>query len=211
MRRRRPLRLMLSLVGLALVSFVLVGVMVPDLFGYWLLRNIVGLYLPYDAEYRLYLNMRIRESRWTPPPSDLTWMSRRAAYPVNWREDVGFIMKSGFGTQHRIPAWLEAVRELGDVVLIADFATKPGAHYVYAKDGRQIPVHDVVGTMLEQRVFSGAELASSPRLEKYRNMSAAIARGDANAAKEISKQFGWELDAMKARTLVTRSGPVPDR
>lgn len=199
MRRRRSLRFLLFLAGLVLVSFALVAAVryAPT---YQVLLKLLGPILPYDSEYRLYLNMRVRESRWTPRPSDLKWLARPPAYPVNWREDVGFIMKSGFGTQHRIPAWLEAVRELGDVVLIADFATKPGAHYIYAKDGRQMPVHDVVGAMLEQRVFSDAKLESSPRVEKYRNMSATIARGDAEAAKEMSKQFGWELDAMKARS-----------
>lgn len=191
MRRRRYLRLLLFLVGFVLASLALVAAM-----------------LPYDARFRLYLNMRVRESEWTPRATDLKWLSRPAAYPVNWREDVGFVMKSGFGTQHRIPAWLEAVREVGDVVLIADFATKSGEHYVYAKDGRHIPVHDVVGTMFDQGVFSNADL-QQPRAEKYRNMSAAIARGDADAAKEMSKEFGWELDAMKVRTWPGRHDEVP--
>ncbi|KAH8905208.1 hypothetical protein BR93DRAFT_881329 [Coniochaeta sp. PMI_546] len=150
--------------------------------------------LPYDAKFRLWLNMRARESMWTPRASDLKWLSKPAAYPVDWKRDVGIIMKSGFGTQHRIPAWLEAVREVGDLVFIADFATKPGEHY--SKDGRQLPVHDAVGTLFGQGVFSGSDL-EQPRAEKYRNMSAAIARGDADAAKEMSKKFGWELDAMK--------------
>lgn len=146
------------------------------------------------------LNMRIRESSWTPRAEDLTWLSKPAAYPVNWKEDVGFIMKSGFGTRDRIPPWLEAVRELGDLVIIADYATKAGEHYVYAKDGRHMPAHDVVGTLFDQGVFTDAEL-KHPRAEKYRNMSGAIARGDAEAAMKMSQDFGWELDAMKVRAL----------
>jgi hypothetical protein len=177
LRRRRFLRLLSLLCIFALVACAL-----------------FAMTLPYDAQFRLWVNMLIRESKWTPRASDLTWMGWPARYPVDWRTDVGFIMKSGFGTQHRIPAWLEAVREVGDVVLIADFATKAGAHYT--KDGKELPVHDVVGSMFEQGVFVGADL-EEPRAVKWRNMSDAIARGDAEAAKEMSKSFGWELDAMK--------------
>ncbi|KAB5551087.1 hypothetical protein GE09DRAFT_158992 [Coniochaeta sp. 2T2.1] len=149
--------------------------------------------LPHDATFRLWLNMRNREAFWTPKPHELKWLSRPAAYPINWKDDVGIVVKSGFGTQHRIPAWLEAVREVGDVVLIADYATKAGEHY--SKHGRELPVHDVVGAMFEQGVFSVADL-EHPRAQQYKNMSEAITRGD-ESAMQMAKDIGWGLDAMK--------------
>jgi hypothetical protein len=160
---------------------------------------LVAAALPYDHRFRLWLNMKNRGARWTPPASDLRWLTRPAAYPVDWREHVGIIMKTGFGTRHRIPAWFEAVREVGDVVVIADFATKAGEQYVSARDGQQVPVHDVIRPVIEQGVGSGGD-QQELRVGKYQNMSGAIAWGDADGAQDMSKAFGWELDAMKVHT-----------
>ncbi|KMU87805.1 hypothetical protein CIHG_05574 [Coccidioides immitis H538.4] len=149
--------------------------------------------LPYDSSIRLALRFNLN-ALGTPFASQRLFV-KPPAFPVTISKDAGIILKSGFGTKDRISAWLESHQERSfvDILVVGDFATQPGQHYNYS--GRQLNVHDLLARMLENGSLPPG--LSHPRLLKYSNLTAAIATGDTNLALELSKSFGWELDAMK--------------
>ncbi|KAK2744277.1 hypothetical protein FQN57_004362 [Myotisia sp. PD_48] len=157
--------------------------------------------IPYDNALRLAIRFNLgvwfRKAHvlQTPFTTD-RWLLQPPPFPINLAEDVGIILKSGFGTQERIPAWLASQQgsNLTDLLIIGDFATRPGEHYDY--HGRQLPVHDIVEWMLKKISILSSD-PSHPRLLKYSKLAAAIASGDTNLALNLSKSFGWELDCMK--------------
>jgi hypothetical protein len=111
-------------------------------------------------------------------------------------EDVGLVIKTGFSTQERILARLDAFedgRNQSNVVLVGDYSTQPGAHFSH--NGQQMPVYDVLASMLESGSLSSK--LSSPRLLQYSNLTAAIASGRTDLAHKIGEISGWELDIMK--------------
>ncbi|KMU79174.1 hypothetical protein CISG_07537 [Coccidioides immitis RMSCC 3703] len=149
--------------------------------------------LPYDSSIRLALRFNLN-ALGSPFASQRLFV-KPPAFPVTISKDAGIILKSGFGTKDRISAWLESHQERSfvDILVVGDFATQPGQHYNYS--GRQLNVHDLLARMLENGSLPPG--LSHPRLLKYSNLTAAIATGDTNLALELSKSFGWELDAMK--------------
>ncbi|EER25784.1 hypothetical protein CPC735_042280 [Coccidioides posadasii C735 delta SOWgp] len=149
--------------------------------------------LPYDSSIRLALRFNLN-ALGSPFTSQRLFV-KPPAFPVTISKDAGIILKSGFGTKDRISAWLEwhQERSFVDILVVGDFATQPGQHYNYS--GRQLNVHDLLALMLENGSLPPG--LSHPRLLKYSNLTAAIATGDTNLALELSKSFGWELDAMK--------------
>ncbi|KAK0636624.1 hypothetical protein B0T17DRAFT_483723 [Bombardia bombarda] len=153
--------------------------------------------LPYDHPIRLavYFNLSSLSS-FLFTTTDNRWISRPPLYPFNWSEDIGVILKSGFGTQHRIAAWLDAVQTVGDVLIVADFETKQGGHYSHPQTGQTLPVHDAVALTLGGGALPSS-LLTHPRVEKYAKLWAAINGGDLDEARVMCKSFGWELDAMK--------------
>lgn len=151
--------------------------------------------IPFDSPIRLAIrfNFNALLSTARPRSTNQQWTSQRPAFPVNVFEDVVFIVKSGFGTNERIPAWLESHeenRDLKNILLIGDFDSQPG----YSYNGRKLPLYDPVPSMLEKGSFPDL---LHPRLLKYSNLSTAITSGDANLASTFSRSFGWELDALK--------------
>ncbi|EHK41024.1 glycosyltransferase family 31 protein [Trichoderma atroviride IMI 206040] len=126
------------------------------------------------------------------------WLDQRPApYPLSLREDVGYIVKTGYGTRHRVPALINAFSHSGDLlgeensnfIVIGDWtATNETV------DG--LPsVHNVVSLMMETRV--GPSLQDHPRFGKYRSLQEAIDSADEDKASELGQRFGWELDALK--------------
>ncbi|EFX01580.1 hypothetical protein CMQ_8046 [Grosmannia clavigera kw1407] len=103
--------------------------------------------IPYDSQLRLFYRYHFVTKS---PPAQIRkqWLQDHTHYPLYWAEDVGIILKSGFGTQYRIPAWFDAAQEVGDIVITADYATdvlRPITH-----EGRHFPVYDVVDAMIQQ-------------------------------------------------------------
>ncbi|KAJ9134136.1 Isoflavone reductase family protein [Pleurostoma richardsiae] len=145
--------------------------------------------LPNDSNIRLAIHYFSPSS----PFANDRWFSQPPQHPVKWHDDVAIILKSGFGTQRRISAWLDSVGEVGDLLIAADFTTDLGKDFVH--HGRQLLVHDVVGQMMKQGLFP--DRLSHQRLERYRKLRNAIIDGDINLANDLSKAYGWELDAMK--------------
>ncbi|UKZ63187.1 uncharacterized protein TrAtP1_004417 [Trichoderma atroviride] len=126
------------------------------------------------------------------------WLDQRPApYPLSLREDVGYIVKTGYGTRQRVPALINAFSHSGDLlgeensnfIVIGDWTAT-----IETVDG--LPsVHNVVSLMMETRV--GPSLQDHPRFGKYRSLQEAIDSADEDKASELGQRFGWELDALK--------------
>lgn len=126
------------------------------------------------------------------------WLNQRPArYPLSLREDVGYIVKTGYGTRHRVPALINAFSHSGDIlgeensnfIVVGDWtATNETV------DGSP-SVHNVVNLTMETKV--GPSLQDHPRFGKYRSLQDAINSADENKASELGQSFGWELDALK--------------
>ncbi|KAI9043865.1 uncharacterized protein KD926_002756 [Aspergillus affinis] len=154
--------------------------------------------LPYDHDLRLSVrfNLNAAVAALPTPFSNRWWLAeKKVAFPVNLRDEVALVIKSGYGTKGRIAPWLQAheAAEFDNLLLVGDFSTPPGRPYDY--HGRPVPVHDVVAQMLQNGSLP-AHLVH-PRLLKYSNLTAAIASGDDDTARGLSRSFGWELDALK--------------
>lgn len=153
--------------------------------------------LAYDHPIRLAIrfNLNVFRATLSSPFQDVGWLNAPPAFPVVLPDDVALVMKSGFGTRDRIPAWLEAHqnRGLSNVLLVADFG---GQFFSY--DGQRLPVHDMIAEMKEEGSIPNF---AHPRLLKYADLSAAIFSEDVYAAKSLSSHFGWELDAMKVCSI----------
>lgn len=124
------------------------------------------------------------------------WLYEPPAFPVDWSRDVGIILKTGYGTQERALAWIEALPtgiSPENVVIVGDFdaelVTRAGA-----RSG--LKVHDVIARIMDEKLVA-CEGARCPRAEKYMNLKAAVSAGEDELARNYSSSFGWELDAMK--------------
>ncbi|KAI7787791.1 glycosyltransferase family 31 protein [Diaporthe eres] len=139
------------------------------------------------------------------------WLYEPPAFPVDWSRDVGIILKTGYGTQERALAWIEALPtgiSPENVIIVGDFdaelATSGGA-----RSG--LRVHDVVARIAGEKLVE-CEGARCPRAEKYLNLKAAISAGEDRLARNYSSSFGWELDAMKfIPSLELAYRAMPDR
>jgi hypothetical protein len=127
---------------------------------------------------------------------DDSWLYHLPPFDIDINKDVGLILKTGYGTRHRIPAALAALEKgfgSEEIVLIADFSPKDGTKYSY--NGNDIQIHDVlVFTLQDERL---TQKKSRKRVEAYLNMTNAIVEGNTQVAERIGGSLGWELDAMK--------------
>ncbi|CAK7268267.1 hypothetical protein SEPCBS119000_002973 [Sporothrix epigloea] len=168
-------------------------------------------FLPYDSTLRLsvrFNSQRVVNTFAQPPRSLEAWTlaplgDTSTSLPDNGRhlpslyDDVGVILKTGYGTKHRVGAQIEALGlqpdslDAKNVVVIGDWTGKIS----YGTDGQQITVLDAIAPVLDSNVLGSR--ANSARAEKYRALAAAVLAGDDKEAMQISKTDGWELDAMK--------------
>lgn len=181
--------------------------------------------LPYDNAVRLSVRFnthKILASLFGPLRSDRWLLYEVPAFPLDWAHgDVGIILKTGYGTRERAVAWLEALPAVGknwgtnaigignveeNVVVVGDFDGE--VHISLGREGADpqdefvLKVHDVIGDILQsdqgrKETSSQQSISSSPRGAKYRTLGATIAAGEQALARNLSRSFGWELDAMK--------------
>lgn len=127
------------------------------------------------------------------------WLRERARYPVHLASEVGCLIKTGYGTRHRVREQLGAFAVKGgvlgdegrDYLVVGDWEAANGT----AGGDLGAAVVDAVGlVMRDERV---AEFADHVRFGKYRSLSAAVGAGDEVRAGELGAKFGWELDALK--------------
>jgi len=141
---------------------------------------------------------------WNADAKTLPW------YPVNITTDVVVLLKTGYGTRGRVQAWFEANMPPkqekngmgfgeGNVLVVGDYASKPGKGFVW--QGREFVVRDMAGKMLEdaRNMLGEREVVKEkyPRVGKYEALRQAIEKGDEEQAMKLSKEWGWELDALK--------------
>lgn len=130
-------------------------------------------------------------------------------YPLNLRDEVGYLVKTGYGTRHRVPALMKAFSHSGNIpsdeknfIVVGDWTpnnqTDDGLPFVF----------NVVNTMMKPKV--DPSLQGHPRLAKYRSLQEAINSADEEKAMEIGQEFGWELDALKVihKTTMALISPV---
>lgn len=126
------------------------------------------------------------------PMNEQKWIFQRPKYPVNFYNDVGLLIKTGYGTQDRVLAQMEAMGLEGTrnaVIVAGNFNT--------TLEGKDISVDvvDVIGKMFDERDM--ADWKEYPRAQQYRALQEAIAAGDDEKAKGISKESGWDMDILK--------------
>ncbi|KAL1893338.1 hypothetical protein Sste5346_006516 [Sporothrix stenoceras] len=135
-------------------------------------------------------------------------LSRTAPHPVDLATDVALIIKTGFGTRDRLPGTLKFLdgkddndteadngHIFGSILVVGDFATQPGQHY--SCNGEELPVNDVVGLTIQRAGPIPNTKKNPTKLGNYTILQNAINDGDDALALSLSRQFGWELDAMK--------------
>lgn len=127
------------------------------------------------------------------------WLWKTAQYPVDLRNDVGYLIKTGYGTRHRVPGQLEAFAQTGNFlgeegrgfIVVGDWTT------VNETDAKVmgVTVHDAIRKVMETKIDS--QMQEYPRFVKYKSLQDQIEAGDEAKALKIGSSFGWELDALK--------------
>ncbi|KAK3328269.1 hypothetical protein B0T19DRAFT_186115 [Cercophora scortea] len=159
----------------------------------------IWLVMPHDSIVRLLLRFHLKniQSSMKGRPSEDWVFAPPAFLPVNLAEDTLVVVKTGYGTRERVPAFFDALpstSEFRDFLVIADYSSLPGKNPVYR--GEEMPIHDMVNhTLSHADLFT--DLTTDPRAIKYRALTDAIADSDWNLALKLSESSGWELDAMK--------------
>jgi hypothetical protein len=134
-----------------------------------------------------------------PPPSAAHWLAREPKYKVNFDSDVGFILKTGYGTQERVLVQLDALgltvdaeasRNTMNTLVIGDFKAE------IQHNDHTVVIHDVIDHPLMHEL-SLAGQGNHDRVIKYKKMTDAIAQGKHEEAEVAVKSYGWELDALK--------------
>ncbi|PHH67179.1 hypothetical protein CDD81_2948 [Ophiocordyceps australis] len=124
------------------------------------------------------------------------WLHKPARFHLDLRSDVGYLIKTGYGTRHRLPEQLEALERSGPLLgdegrgflVVGDWTS------VNDTDARLlgVQVHDALRIVMDRHTAT-----QHPRLTKYKSLQAIIAAGDEERAKHVGQAYGWELDALK--------------
>lgn len=158
--------------------------------------------LPPDSSIRLALNFNFSRFsnllRGAATDRD-AWLRKPAAYPIDLRNDVGYLIKTGYGTRHRVADQLKAFAQTGDFLgdegqsflVVGDWTT------VNETDAKLIgvPVHDAIGKIMETKIKKKTKKHS--RFAKYKSLQEQIEAGNETQANFLGQSFGWELDALK--------------
>ncbi|TWU77150.1 hypothetical protein ED733_008417 [Metarhizium rileyi] len=124
------------------------------------------------------------------------WLRARARHPVHLASEVGCLIKTGYGTRHRVREQLSAFAVRGgvlgdegrDYLVVGDWEANGTAD----SGARAV---DAVGLVMRDARL--AEMADHERFGKYRSLRTAVEAGDEVRAAELGARFGWELDALK--------------
>lgn len=175
--------------------------------------TVLWIYLPVDS---LLLSwVRLNTSKVSsvfrgPTDDERLLLERPGRFPFA-DDEVAYIVKTGYGTQERVPALLEASRNIGtgskysddNILVVGDFATE------FDFEGKTVVIHDMVAAAMEHEAVVKTPAKSTERMHKYGNMTLAIKDGRKKEAEQYSKAVGWELDALKVGWLA--ASPVPIR
>lgn len=156
--------------------------------------------LPYDNGLVLLVRWHFNTVSDTLTAKD-GWLFEPPAFPLHM-DDIGMVVKTGFSTQERLHALLDAfedARNPSNVVLVGDYSTASDTHFNH--NGLGMPVYNAVAWMIESGSLISRPFA--PRLQYYWNLTAAISSGNTNLARTIGETYGWELDILKASLLLS--------
>ena len=154
------------------------------------------LVLPYDNTARLAFRWnakRLKDALFSR--SSERWVYGHPEHPVDLGQDLVVIVKTGYGTRERVPAWLDALsdaNEFRDILVIADSEGHIDFHDKYHDKG--LHVYDAVGHSLRLHL---RRYGDHPRVVKYNQLTEAIFNNNEALAQNHCRAFGWELDAMK--------------
>lgn len=165
-------------------------------------------FLPRQSSFFLLVRWHFKGAVDTLTAND-AWLSEPPLFPVDIH-DVGFIVKTGYSTQERLFARLDAFLRTNTplqdcVVLVGDYSATPGMFANYSV--LDLPVHDVLAEMMEDGALDSKMNAT--RLHYYSSLKGALARGETGLAQSIGESHGWELDIMKVSTGLLPFSTVP--
>lgn len=182
-----PRRVLRRIISLAVILFVTISL--------W------SIFLPPDSALRLAVQFNasrffnvLREGATDRD----AWLHRPAEHPINLRDDVAYLSKTGYGTVSRLQDQVKAFHRNGDSW------TKDGENFIIMGDfsdkswWQGYEIHDAVKRLMETKVAEG--LMEHPRFVKYRELQEAIkskSKDGTEKAQKMSREFGWELDALK--------------
>lgn len=176
--------------------------------------SILYIGLPLDSPLRLAVSFnaaRVTKSVVQTVSDNDAWLHTPPLDSLDLRTEVGYLIKTGYGTRHRVPLQLEAYRGSGDIlgeegenfIVVGDWTT------VNETDAKAIgvPVHDALKVLWDKDNLRGRRRHA--RFRKYKSLQTAIRAGDEREAQEIGQKIGWELDVLKVmmhRTLLLKEG-----
>ena len=161
--------------------------------------------LPPDSSIKLALYFNLSRLPEASTAGRDAWLSQAAKHDVQLDHDVGYLIKTGYGTRRRLKEQLQVMKgilgtEGSEFLVVGDWTPKD------TDDGAQdlgATIHDAIKPVMDGRI--GARHKDHPRFAKYKSIQAAVDKGDYQDAKGLGQQFGWELDALKVSTT---SGPA---
>ncbi|KAI1363947.1 family 31 glycosyltransferase [Xylaria arbuscula] len=155
---------------------------------------------PYDGAFRAFFRFQhtvIQDYYQSQRPND-GWLYRKQHYPIDPDNDIGVIIKTGYGTKHRMPLSLRALSNesfFPDIVVVQDFPVIPEQKYYNLTNGKKPEVVDILGWNLDRGALQGREHLE--RIYKYRNLRDAVEAEEWVLSEGLGRAIGWELDAMK--------------
>lgn len=155
---------------------------------------------PYDSSIRSFFRFQhsvIEDYYQSQRPTD-GWLYRKPQYPIDPDNDVGLIIKTGYGTKHRIPLALRALGNeslFADVLVVQDFPVLPEQKHWHLTNGKPVSVVDILGWNMQRGALKGREHLE--RISKYTNLADAVEAEEWVLSEGLGKTIGWELDAMK--------------
>lgn len=155
---------------------------------------------PYDSSLRSFFRFQktvVQNYYQGQHPSD-GWLYRKQHYPIDPDKDIGLIIKTGYGTKHRLPVVLRALSNesfFPDTVVVQDFPFIPEQKYYNYTNGQGVDVVNILGWNLERGALKGREHLE--RIGKYKNLADAVEAEEWALSEGLGRAIGWELDAMK--------------
>lgn len=164
------------------------------------------IFLPYDNPFILFLQFttsRFASFFRSSTDDERLLLEKPGRFPFT-DDEVAYIVKTGYGTQERVPALLDASKSIGtgskyaedNILVVGDFAGDLDFQ------GRPVVVHDMVAAVMEHEAVVAMPVKNTERMQKYGNMTLAITEGKLEEAEQYSKAVGWELDALKVGRLL---------
>ncbi|KAI1776768.1 glycosyltransferase family 31 protein [Hypoxylon cercidicola] len=155
---------------------------------------------PYDSPPRSFFRFQhnvIQDYYQNAHPSD-SWLFKPQPYPIDPDNDIGIIVKTGFGTRKRVSSAVQALSDesfFADTIVVQDFPLLEDQQNLTMANGKEVPVIDIIGWNLERGALKGQE--QQERVMKYTNIAEAVEGEEWMLADGLGKSMGWELDAMK--------------